>query len=95
MLISATQQVNFVDDLLRIEDKTGLTPLSDINGEVRAAGQQLINHFVRVQGLAVSQVRCTERSTGLAGLLAHRLRTCLGLMRALGNLKVCMVSWPV
>ena len=53
--------MNFVDDLLRIEDKTGLTPLADINGEVRTAGQQLINHFVRVQGLAVSQV---SRATG-------------------------------
>ncbi|KAF0293720.1 Vacuolar protein sorting-associated protein 51 [Amphibalanus amphitrite] len=48
--------MNFVDDLLRIEDKSGLTPLADINSEVRAAGQQLINHFVRVQGLAVSQM---------------------------------------
>ena len=48
--------MNYVDDLLRIEDKAGLTPLADINSEVRAAGQLLINHFVRVQGLAVSQV---------------------------------------
>ncbi|XP_037092492.1 vacuolar protein sorting-associated protein 51 homolog [Pollicipes pollicipes] len=55
--------MDYVDDVLHIDDKTGLTPATSLNQDIHDVGQQLINHYVRVQGLAVSQMLRKSVST--------------------------------
>ena len=39
-----------------LEDKTNVTSSADLSAESKATAQRLLNQYVHVQGLAVSQV---------------------------------------
>lgn len=39
-----------------VEDRTSVTAAADLFAMAKDTGQRLLNHFVRVQGLTISQV---------------------------------------
>ena len=45
-----------VDEHFRTEDRSNLTPVSQLTSEARSAAQLLLNHYVKVQGSVISQV---------------------------------------
>lgn len=49
-------QLNTVDELFNIEPRKELTQASELCVNMRSAAQDLLNHYVRMQGLSVSQV---------------------------------------
>jgi len=56
-------QVTLVDEQFMLEDsKSAVTSASDLCVESRASAQYLLSHYVRMQGLAVSQARSSSSS---------------------------------
>ena len=53
-------QLTLVDEQFLVEDKSCVTLSSDLCTESRTTAQHLLSHYVRMQGLAVSQVRCSQ-----------------------------------
>ncbi|GBM88079.1 Vacuolar protein sorting-associated protein 51 [Araneus ventricosus] len=51
-----SEWVSLVDDSFSITNDNGLTSISDICMETKEVAQKLIDHFVKVQGLNISQV---------------------------------------
>lgn len=48
--------VSLTDEQFAIEDQEGLTSVSDICAETKETAQKLLDHFVKVQGLNISQM---------------------------------------
>ncbi len=46
-----------------VDPKFTVTACAELCNEARDTAQKLLNHYVRVQGLAISQVREAERGT--------------------------------
>ncbi|GFQ77544.1 vacuolar protein sorting-associated protein 51 homolog [Trichonephila clavata] len=53
---SISEWVSLVDDSFSITNDSGLTSISDICMETKEVAQNLIDHFVKVQGLSISQM---------------------------------------
>ena len=48
--------MTLVDEQFMLEDKSYVTSAADLCTESRTTAQRLISHYVRMQGLAISQV---------------------------------------
>jgi len=48
-------QVTLVDEQFLLEDKSSVTSAADLCTESRTTAQRLLSHYVRMQGLAISQ----------------------------------------
>ncbi|XP_029645365.2 vacuolar protein sorting-associated protein 51 homolog [Octopus sinensis] len=48
--------VVLTEEQLLMEDTTGVTPISKLCEEAKCAAQKLLNHYVRIQGLTISQM---------------------------------------
>jgi len=48
-------QVTLVDEQFLLEDKSSVTSAADLCAESRTAAQRMLSHYVRMQGLAISQ----------------------------------------
>ena len=48
-------QVTLVDEQFLLEDKSCMTSAADLCTESRTTAQRLLSHYVRMQGLAISQ----------------------------------------
>ncbi|XP_055935425.1 vacuolar protein sorting-associated protein 51 homolog isoform X2 [Argiope bruennichi] len=53
---SISEWVSLVDDSFSISNDNGLTSISDICMETKEVAQKLIDHFVKIQGLNISQM---------------------------------------
>lgn len=49
-------QLTLTDEQFMVVDKAQVTPCSELCGEAKSSAQRLLNHYVRVQGLTISQV---------------------------------------
>lgn len=54
--LSALLQLNLVDDQFLLDDKTKVTSATELTTEAKEGAQRLLNHYVQVQGLTISQV---------------------------------------
>jgi len=48
-------QLTLVDEQFLLEDKSCVTTAADLCAESRSTAQHLLSHYVRMQGLAISQ----------------------------------------
>lgn len=53
---NVSQLVSLIDESFDIDDGEGLTLVSDLCSEARTSAQKLLDHFVKVQGLNISQM---------------------------------------
>jgi len=59
MMLMMMLQLTLVDEQFLLEDKSCVTSTADLCAESHTTAQHLLSHYVRMQGLAVSQVCLT------------------------------------
>jgi len=56
MVLSVLPQITLTEEQFDMDDKTPMTSVSTLCNEAKDTAQKLLNHYVKVQGLAISQV---------------------------------------